>query len=440
MDWACNARWLATLGVILGLSCMASWGCDTASGDGGDDLMGDLSDGVDAASDLVAEDASQDAVGVPRCEDGAERGAGDGCNRCTCVGGVWSCTQQVCGPAGVCPAPQLSGEVCDTSTVVYALDPESNACCRYATACEAPTDWHQFHSRQECEAACTVGATRLADDGCNTCVCTEERGWACTLHVCPADNSCETAADCMVTGCSGEVCAAQPVETSCMEPSAAGCFGSATTCDCIEGACAWAPTAELGACLDAELWCRPGHVRRASDGCNLCWCTADGRWKCGEKDCRVCPGEAKDAQPCEARQVWARDPVGGLCCRYASPCGAPRGWAQYESEQECHDSGCEPGSERPAADGCNECVCDESRAWRCTQEPCATQSCERDEDCFATGCNGELCAAEHLYTSCDWDAKVACYSEPFTRCGCQSGRCGWAMGNPLELCLNAVGR
>lgn len=50
-----------------------------------------------------------------------------------------------------------------------------------------------------------------------------------------ADNACTTDLDCVVGGCSGEVCAAEPLASTCevVEPLPAG------ECGCVDGACQW---------------------------------------------------------------------------------------------------------------------------------------------------------------------------------------------------------
>jgi hypothetical protein len=75
------------------------------------------------------------------------------------------------------------------------------------------------------DPACDPGDTKLDDDGCNTCHCTDEGLWACTKLGCvdtdgPDDDECE-----------------------------------------------------------------PGDTMPADDGCNTCHCDNDGHWACTEIDC-----------------------------------------------------------------------------------------------------------------------------------------------------------
>lgn len=59
--------------------------------------------------------------------------------------------------------------------------------------------------------------------------------------------------DCIVTGCSGQVCAGEPVATTCEWLPHYACFRDAR-CGHFGPAdeCAWEPTAELAACLEAN--------------------------------------------------------------------------------------------------------------------------------------------------------------------------------------------
>lgn len=62
---------------------------------------------------------------------------------------------------------------------------------------------------------------------------------------------CVTDADCIITGCSGQVCASQPVITTCEWREEYACYHdpNITTCGCNMGICGWAQTPELALCL-----------------------------------------------------------------------------------------------------------------------------------------------------------------------------------------------
>lgn len=67
-------------------------------------------------------------------------------------------------------------------------------------------------------------------------------------------------------------------------------------------------------------------------------------------DAAWCPDPGSHAGACpEPAARWARDPASGACCRYASRCAAPTGWATFASERECDPVGCSCDSVRPSS-------------------------------------------------------------------------------------------
>jgi hypothetical protein len=123
------------------------------------------------------------------CEEGTRSGD---CNQCSCADGVWNCTLEVCipddpgdpGDPEECPAPQdPPPDLVCTAVVVYAQSPDTGLCCEYGSPCVAPEGWETFNTEEECLGACEDGAQRKADDGCNTCTCSDGT-WACTEKDC----------------------------------------------------------------------------------------------------------------------------------------------------------------------------------------------------------------------------------------------------------------
>lgn len=86
--------------------------------------------------------------------------------------------------------------------------------------------------------------------------------------------------------------------------------------------------------------------------------------------------------------------------------------------------GCAPGYHMAYTRGgaCKRCV-----------KPAA--ECVTDDDCFRTGCSGEICSAESVLSACIWLPEYACYDD--AHCGCREGRCGWAQDPQLLACLVA---
>ena len=386
-----------------------------------------------------APDSSPDGVddGIEACTDGETAPAGDGCNTCTCMGGVWACTLMGC--QATCPAPAAADPGVNCPAVIaYGKDPASGLCCMYSDPCHVPAGWTQYYSEQECEGACSVGDRMAAPDGCNSCSCTDG-GWACTEMACPPPpGSCASDADCFVSGCSGQICASEDVATTCEWLDEYACYKAPTTsCGCQDGFCGWARTPELDMCLNQA--CSPGDVKPAGDGCNTCSCSPNGVWNCTKMACSMCPAPLPSTTGCPDVLVFARDPQTQLCCEYPDPCSPPIGWDVFYTLDECAGvtNSCIPGANRPAPDGCNTCSCDSAGNWACTEMACVG-SCASDADCFTTGCSGQLCAAQDIMTTCEWREEYACYGSPYTSCGCVDGLCGWAQTADLERCLGSI--
>lgn len=57
---------------------------------------------------------------------------------------------------------------------------------------------------------------------------------------------------CIVSGCSGEVCSAENVMTTCVYRPEYACYESALCAVQPDGACGWTQTPELSRCLDEK--------------------------------------------------------------------------------------------------------------------------------------------------------------------------------------------
>jgi eight-cysteine-cluster-containing protein len=99
------------------------------------------------------------------------------------------------------------------------------------------------------------------------------------------------------------------------------------------------------------------------------------------------------------------------------------------------DQSCTPG-EVITTDSCgNVCSCTAAGRWICTARPCFAE-CQSDADCAATGCSGQVCAPDPVFTTCEFREEYACYQDPaVASCGCQAGRCGWDQTPALQQCL-----
>jgi hypothetical protein len=58
--------------------------------------------------------------------------------------------------------------------------------------------------------------------------------------------------------------------------------------------------------------------------------------------------------------------------------------------------------------------------------------------CVIGGCSGQICAAEPLFSSCEWRPEYACFGQAICEPQRDTGRCGWTMTDALRACLEAV--
>ena len=189
------------------------------------------------------------------CEDGFARDA-NGCETCACA------------EPDVCPVQPVPANVRCAYVVTWGKNPDTGDCCQYPTPCNVPTGWDSFASEAECGGegaaregeACSMYGRACADglsceyacpDGsddpnCNmginpsgTCVAAAPTG--------PAE--CQSDADCMITGCSGQICAAEARATTCEWRPEYACYQEFGSCGCNAGSCGWAPRDDLASCL-----------------------------------------------------------------------------------------------------------------------------------------------------------------------------------------------
>ncbi|GEM_PF-4362573 len=202
-----------------------------------------------------------------------------------------------CGCASSCPdAVQPPANVRCAGVVTWAKS-TTGECCQYPSPCMVPPSMQAFDSEAACEgpatlgeqcsmygrqcdtdlecqfvcpdgsndpncnlginptgtciqpSICTDGDTQAADDACNTCTCTGGQ-WACTEIAC--GDQCESDADCMITGCSGQICSDRAVITTCQALPEYICYNEPTTqCGCNNGSCGWAQSDALDSCLSS---------------------------------------------------------------------------------------------------------------------------------------------------------------------------------------------
>ena len=108
-------------------------------------------------------------------------------------------------------------------------------------------------------APCIVGETSQADDGCNSCVCTDDGAWRCTDE------------ECLPVECSEDECGPRPQipDRECWDGTTAG-IGACSRSE--NGTCGWQRT-------ECSPECEPGDERRQFDG-NDCVCNGAGEFEC----------------------------------------------------------------------------------------------------------------------------------------------------------------
>jgi hypothetical protein len=132
---------------------------------------------------------------------------------------------------------------------------------------------------------CEPGDQMMADDGCNTCSCTDDGQWACTALGCDPTQGATDGADSGGDGFPPGMC--EPGDTM---PADDGC----NTCTCDDSGL-WACTA-IGCEPTGGGECTPGDTMPADDGCNTCTCGDDSLWACTEIAC------APQVNICEAQE------------------------------------------------------------------------------------------------------------------------------------------
>lgn len=153
-----------------------------------------------------------------------------------------------------------------------------------------------------------LNATKLTDDGCNTCTCTS-KGWQCGNNPCPepectpGDSSADSCTICTceepgLWHCAYDLCPDPQCEDGATTDD--GC----NTCNCSLGQ--WICTHR-----SCPLPCSEGDV--VEEECDsTCTCTAEGTWTCVPADCpELAYCGLVNSDPCPEDQFCAY--VSGLC-------------------------------------------------------------------------------------------------------------------------------
>lgn len=85
------------------------------------------------------------------------------------------------------------------------------------------------------------------------------------------------------------------------------------------------------------------------------------------------------------------------------------------------------------------CACVAERPDRRGGASVQRRSARVVEPCVVSGCSGQLCAREALFSTCEWRPEYACFAN--AHCAPQAnGACGWTMTDELRACLDAAGK
>jgi hypothetical protein len=246
---------------------------------------------------------SMDPTQGGKCESPMQKEtAKDMCTVCTCTGaGTWDCNSDACPGAGGSGPGTGGTNGMGTGGSGTGASPGAGGTDAMGTGGMSMGGTGMGGSAGS--GACMPGESKLADDGCNKCTCTETGEWACTLVDCAACTPMET----MTVGCQSCVC------------NATGSWD----CTTIEGDDCPAPPP-----------CMLDETIPAGDGCNICTCWGNGTFICTKKACpKECPPPLRyDPKTCMSTgDAYAQDPTTGQCCAYSSSCQAPPGWKVYDT-------------------------------------------------------------------------------------------------------------
>ncbi|XP_050090061.1 kielin/chordin-like protein [Anopheles aquasalis] len=380
------------------------------------------------------------------------------CNRCRCAnnGIGWFCTRKACPPREKRSTVEHQQEECSPGTTFESEDGCSECICTpdsKAVCTDKPCEARPKRDTNS-GAGCTPGTSFKSADGCNDCYCSDDGVALCTLKSCepkPAPyrrrrraspaagkqecvpgttfkdadgcNDCFCSNDgraaCTLKACEPHPPAysrrrrSSPTKTACVpgekKMAADGCNQCTCSNDglhyaCTRLACGPAPGGEGSesvffkreAPAPPKQECVPGTNFKASDGCNECFCTDDGRAACTLIDCEphrrsrrtsppkpelapsqeCVPGSTfKDADGCNDC-FCSNDGRAACTLKLCQPNPAPYSRRRRASPTETKIE-CTPGEKKMAADGCNQCTCsNDGLHYACTRLACAGQGSE----------------------------------------------------------------
>ena len=83
------------------------------------------------------------------------------------------------------------------------------------------------------------------------------------------------------------------------------------------------------------------------------------------------------------------------------------------------------------------CACVTEQPERRSGASVQRRSNQAVEPCVVSGCSGQVCAMEALFSTCEWRPEYACFAN--ATCAPQAGGgCGWVMTDALRACLQGA--
>lgn len=313
------------------------------------------------------------------------------CNKCRCSNdGQKACTRKMCPPnelsddAQVRTEPVPNGESlssADEKDEVH-LQTNGQVCtpneikmqdCNRCRCANNGIGW--FCTRRTCPprekraavtAKCTPGSTFMADDGCNTCHCNEDGRAACTRVMCEPLEGAELLRFRRESPESPAGPKCTPGTTFMAEDGCNTCYCDAEgRAACSLKFCASSDVSAFRGRLQRRevnefpgmQKCTPGTTFRDADDCNTCYCSEDGRAACTRKACI-----RKDSELYKKLQQASESSNSGASL-------TPDTDGQRQRRQ-VKEGNCTPGTTFKSDDGCNNCFCDERGQAACTLMAC----------------------------------------------------------------------
>lgn len=301
----------------------------------------------------------------------------------------------------------------------------------------------EARSRGFGSGACTDGETRPADDGCNTCTCSDG-AWACTEMACtsectdgetrPADDGCNTCTcsggiwACTALGCVSPLEVCLDACEDCEDPDDAGIVYIGETPEACEVADLGCPPNRVPFTNECGCGCAEVTTTTCTDGdtmgtCDECTCV-DGDWSCEEPTCLdACLEGCDDCLPNTPPDVSYVGESAEICTLIDYDCDEG-----YEGFGNACGCGCVRSEPTTCIEGqtrmesCNECVCSGGE-WACDTADCTEieacvvncgDSCPESRFQFCSTTGTDVCSA------CEAECRGLTLADDRQPCECPS--------------------